>query len=105
MNGAGDTVLAVGTATAQRMQAGLPEALKTQDGCEPQDSSPESTSTSDTPTLGSGPLSLHCRPWLTRHDSKLTPRRRAGGKKAEGVFRWMQSIGMTPNTATGPGPV
>lgn len=52
MNSAEGVVLAMGTATAQRMQAGLPEDLKTQDGCEPQeDSSPEPTSAMTFPHL------------------------------------------------------
>lgn len=80
MNGARGIFLAVGAATAQRVQAGLPEALKTQDGCEPQDdSSPESTSTSDIPTPGSGPQSLHRWPWL----ASTTPSEAQGGEREE----------------------
>lgn len=104
MNSAEGFVLAVGTAIEDAGRI----ARRSEDPgwMKPQvDSSPEPPSTSDIATLVSGP-SLHCQSCLSRHHSELTPRRRrTGGKRQRGLFRWMQSIGMTPNTANSPGTV
>lgn len=71
------------TAATQRMQAGLPKALKTQDGWE------ETVLPSEPPvrqpvtitTSQSGLQTLHRWPWLLWRDSKLTPRRKVGAKR------------------------
>lgn len=89
MTVAGGIFLDVGTATAKRMQV----------GCDPQEDSSRAN-------LNKGHSHFWVRPAVTLLPAnetrlKANSKEERGRKKAERVFRWLHSIGMTANTGAG----